>query len=269
MSQVRDMRTRFLVARRSPARPARSPGAASSTAASFTVGFKGPQDYLTEVDGEIEALIAGRCSEAFPEDGFLGEESEGAKGRRGRADLGRRSDRRHRQFRARLSAFLRFDRLRRGTVGGGRRHLRSHARRTVRRAPRRRRHAQRGGDRRRRDDGARRRHRSRSAGTCGLGPSAISGSSRASWRPARRRRARAPARSASPMSRPAGATAMSSTTSIPGTASRGLLLIREAGGYVSDFLAGEGLRKGAALIAAAPGIRDALIAAAAIEGISL
>jgi myo-inositol-1(or 4)-monophosphatase len=49
----------------------------------------------------------------------------------------------------------------------------------------------------------------------------------------------------------------------------GILLVSEAGGYVSDFLAGDGLRKGAPLIAAAPGIRDALVATGAIEGIAL
>lgn len=39
--------------------------------------FKGPQDYLTETDGEIEKLIAKRLTETFPNDGFLGEEYGG------------------------------------------------------------------------------------------------------------------------------------------------------------------------------------------------
>ena len=43
---------------------------------SFTVGFKGPQDFLTEVDGETEALIAQRLLHVFPGDGFIGEESK-------------------------------------------------------------------------------------------------------------------------------------------------------------------------------------------------
>src|ERR1700735_2304697 len=43
---------------------------------SFTVGFKGPQDFLTEVDGETEALIAQRLLQVFPGDGFIGEESK-------------------------------------------------------------------------------------------------------------------------------------------------------------------------------------------------
>jgi len=44
---------------------------------SFTIGFKGPQDYLTEVDGEVERLIATRLHATFPGDGFIGEEGEG------------------------------------------------------------------------------------------------------------------------------------------------------------------------------------------------
>ncbi|GAB4180071.1 MAG: inositol monophosphatase [Thalassobaculales bacterium] len=40
--------------------------------------FKGPQDYLTAVDGEVERLVRGRLAEAFPEDGFIGEEDGGS-----------------------------------------------------------------------------------------------------------------------------------------------------------------------------------------------
>ena len=36
----------------------------------------------------------------------------------------------------------------------------------------------------------------------------------------------------------------------------GVLLVKEAGGYVSDFLAGEGLLKGNPVIACAPGVKD-------------
>ena len=43
---------------------------------SFAVKFKGPQDYLTEVDGETEAFIAQRLLRVFPADGFIGEESQ-------------------------------------------------------------------------------------------------------------------------------------------------------------------------------------------------
>ncbi|MFH5776158.1 inositol monophosphatase family protein [Paracoccus sp. NGMCC 1.201697] len=44
------------------------------------IGMKGPQDYLTETDGRVEAHIRGRIAEAFPEDGFLGEETGGKPG---------------------------------------------------------------------------------------------------------------------------------------------------------------------------------------------
>jgi myo-inositol-1(or 4)-monophosphatase len=50
---------------------------------SFTVGLKGPQDFLTEVDGEIERLIATRLHGMFPDDGFVGEEGEGRVARPG------------------------------------------------------------------------------------------------------------------------------------------------------------------------------------------
>jgi len=41
---------------------------------SFTLSFKGHQDYLTEVDGEIERLVVSRLREIFPGDTFIGEE---------------------------------------------------------------------------------------------------------------------------------------------------------------------------------------------------
>jgi myo-inositol-1(or 4)-monophosphatase len=42
--------------------------------------FKGPQDYLTETDAEVEKLIARRLAEVFPQDGFFGEEGGGTYG---------------------------------------------------------------------------------------------------------------------------------------------------------------------------------------------
>jgi myo-inositol-1(or 4)-monophosphatase len=48
---------------------------------SFTVGFKGPQDFVTEVDGEVERLIQSRLIALFAEDGFIGEEGEGRVGK--------------------------------------------------------------------------------------------------------------------------------------------------------------------------------------------
>lgn len=49
---------------------------------SFTVKFKGPQDFITEADGDVENLILGRLRAAFPDDTCLGEETGGAPGRR-------------------------------------------------------------------------------------------------------------------------------------------------------------------------------------------
>lgn len=40
-------------------------------------GLKGPQDFLTETDGLVEDHIRARILAAFPEDGFLGEETGG------------------------------------------------------------------------------------------------------------------------------------------------------------------------------------------------
>jgi myo-inositol-1(or 4)-monophosphatase len=48
----------------------------------------------------------------------------------------------------------------------------------------------------------------------------------------------------------------------------GNLLVAEAGGYVSDFLAGEGLDQGGPILACAPGVKEALLAVAEIEGLN-
>ena len=50
---------------------------------SFTIGFKGPQDFITEVDGEVERLIQARLIAVHPDDGFIGEEGEGRVGAEG------------------------------------------------------------------------------------------------------------------------------------------------------------------------------------------
>lgn len=47
---------------------------------SFTMKMKGRQDYLTEVDGEVEAMVQARFAAAFPEDGLIGEEGQGRPG---------------------------------------------------------------------------------------------------------------------------------------------------------------------------------------------
>ena len=41
------------------------------------IAMKGPQDFLTETDAAVERHIKARLAEAFPEDGFLGEETGG------------------------------------------------------------------------------------------------------------------------------------------------------------------------------------------------
>lgn len=40
-------------------------------------GLKGPQDFLTETDSKVERHLRARIAEAFPDDGFLGEETGG------------------------------------------------------------------------------------------------------------------------------------------------------------------------------------------------
>ena len=62
------------------------------------------------------------------------------------------------------------------------------------------------------------------------------------------------------MSPPAGATAIVENHINAWDCLAGIALTREAGGYVSDFLAGDGLRSGAPIVACAPGLKDALIA---------
>ena len=44
----------------------------------------------------------------------------------------------------------------------------------------------------------------------------------------------------------------------------GLLMVREAGGWTNDFLAGDGLRRGNAVLACAPGLKDALVTATGV-----
>ena len=46
----------------------------------------------------------------------------------------------------------------------------------------------------------------------------------------------------------------------------GLLLVREAGGWTSDFLAGDGLAQGNPVLACAPALRDTLIEATGVRG---
>jgi myo-inositol-1(or 4)-monophosphatase len=46
----------------------------------------------------------------------------------------------------------------------------------------------------------------------------------------------------------------------------GIVLVREAGGWTNDFFAGDGLRRGNAMLAAAPGLREEIQALWAAAG---
>jgi len=54
---------------------------ARQAARSGPTSFKGHQDYVTEVDGDIERQIAAAVAREFPSDDFLGEEGGGGAGR--------------------------------------------------------------------------------------------------------------------------------------------------------------------------------------------
>jgi myo-inositol-1(or 4)-monophosphatase len=59
------------------AREAGSLMKARSGSAAVAFSMKGHQDYLTELDGEVERLVRARLAGAFPYDGFIGEEGGG------------------------------------------------------------------------------------------------------------------------------------------------------------------------------------------------
>jgi myo-inositol-1(or 4)-monophosphatase len=235
---------------------------------SFTVGFKGPHDFLTEVDGETEAFIAQRLLQAFPHDGFIGEESKGrpageggavwvvdpidgtanfARGvphfcvsiacvAAGRAEVGVIYD----PIRDELFAARR---------GGGAR---------LNGAP------------------------MRASSSSALASSAIEvgWNTRAGADQYVELLRRIASTGASPSRTGSGALAIAYVAAgrLDGFVEHhinawdclaGIVLVSEAGGYVSDFLKGDGLAKGAPLIVCASGVRDALIAAAAFEGVTV
>jgi myo-inositol-1(or 4)-monophosphatase len=233
---------------------------------SFTVGFKGPQDYLTEVDGEVERLIATRLRQLFPEDGFIGEEGEGRPGEAGApvwvvdpidgtANFARGTP----HFCVSIAAVV--DReIEIGVIYDPMLDEMFAARRgagaTLNTVP------MRVAD-----------TRDLKAATIEVGWNMRSGADKYIAMVSR-------------------IVAMGSGVVRSGSGALGLAyvaagrrdgyaendmnawdclaaiaLIREAGGYVSDFLAGQGLRKGNPILAAAPGVKDALLAAAAIEGL--
>ncbi len=263
---ARALITRFLVA----CALAREAGAIAkrrfSNRDSFTVAFKGPQNYLTEVDGEVERLIASRLHEVFPGDGFIGEEGEGRVGQAGApiwvvdpidgtANFARGAP----HFCVSIAAVVgreveigviydpMFDELFAARRGAGA---------TL--------------------DGAAMRVSSTSdlkAASVEVGWNMRTGADAFVGLLDRVVKAgSAVVRSGSGALGLAYVAAgrhdgyvenhMNAWDCLAGVA-----LVREAGGYVSDFLAGEGLRKGNAILACAPGVKDALIETAAIEGL--
>jgi myo-inositol-1(or 4)-monophosphatase len=236
--------------------------------ASFKVRFKGPQDYLTEVDGETEALISSRLNQAFPQDGFIGEETTGRPARAGGATWVVDPIDGTSNFARGVSHFC----VSIACVAGGRIEV------GVIYDPM-------------RDE----LFSARRGGGAWLNGAAIKPSEATAlanstvevgWN------VRAGAAKYLDLLRRVtlwGAAPFRTGSGALGIAYvavgrrdgyveyhinawdclAAILLVHEAGGYVSDFLSGEGLTKGNPLIACAPGLKDALISAAAIEGIVL
>jgi myo-inositol-1(or 4)-monophosphatase len=235
---------------------------------SFTVGFKGPQDYLTEVDGEVERVIATRLHEVFPGDGFIGEEGEGRVGQPGApiwvvdpidgtANFARGAP----HFCVSIAAILDgeveigviYDPML-GELFAGRRGAGA----TLNGAA------------------------MRVAATVDLESASIEvGWNMRGGAEAFLRLLGRVVKAGSAVAR-TGSGALGLAYVAAGRRDgyvenhmrawdclAGVALVREAGGYVSDFLAGEGLRKGNGIIACAPGVKEALIKTAAIEGLVL
>jgi myo-inositol-1(or 4)-monophosphatase len=231
---------------------------------SFTVGFKGPQDFLTEVDGETEAFIAERLLKIFPSDGFIGEESKARPSGEGGAAWvvdpidGTANFARSVPHFCVSIACVAANKVEVGVIydpmldelfscqrGGGAR---------LNGAP------------------------MRVSAMSELAKSAIEvgWNMRASaddYVDLLRRVART---GAAPFRTGSGALALAYVAAgrLDGyvehhmhawDCSAGILLVSEAGGYVNDYLGAGGLARGAPIIAAAPGVKDALIAAAAFD----
>jgi myo-inositol-1(or 4)-monophosphatase len=235
---------------------------------SFTIGFKGPQDFLTEVDSETEAFIAERLLEIFPGDGFIGEESKARPAGAGGAAWVVDPIDGTANFARGVPHFC----VSIACVGAGKVEvgviydpMRDELFAT------------------RRGGGARLNGAvMRVSGASELASSAIEvgWNMRASgddYVDLLRRVART---GASPFRTGSGALALAYVAAgrregyvenhiNAWDCLAGIALVTEAGGYVSDFLRGDGLTKGNPLIACAPGVRDALIAAAAFEGVTI
>jgi myo-inositol-1(or 4)-monophosphatase len=234
--------------------------------ASFNVGFKGPQDYVTEVDGETEELISSRLGEAFPRDGFIGEETAGRPPDGGGATWVVDPIDGTANFARGVSHFC----VSIACVAGGgievgviydpmRDELFS---------------ARRGG-------GAR-------LNGAPITPSEATALANSAVEVGWNVRAgaakyldllrRVTLWGAAPLRTGSGALGIAYVAAgrrdgfvehhiNAWDCLAAILMVHEAGGYVSDFLSGEGLTKGNPLIACAPGLKDALISAAAIDGI--
>ena len=218
---------------------------------SFTIGFKGPQDFLTEVDGETEAFIAERLLGIFPSDGFIGEESKARPAGEGGAAWvvdpidGTANFARGVPHFCVSIACVAADKVEVGVIydpmcdelfssrrGGGARL-----------------------------NGA----LMRASAASELASSAIE----VGWN------TRAGPDQYVDLLRRVASTGAGRRDGFvehhinAWDCLAGILLVTEAGGYVNDFLRDDGLTKGNPLVACAPGVKDALIAAAAFEGVTI
>ncbi len=235
---------------------------------SFSVGFKGPQDFLTEVDGETEALIAERLLHVFPADGFIGEESKARPAAEGGAvwvvdpiDGTANFARGVPHFCVSI-ACVADGRIEAGVIYNPMLDELFVARR--------------GGGARLNGEPISASRADRLS-TCAI---EVGWNSRAGFAQYVELLRRVASTGASPTRTGSGALAIAYVAAgrLDGFVEHhinawdclaGILLVSESGGYVSDFLAGGGLAKGNPLIASAPGIKGALIAAAAFEDIAL
>jgi len=234
---------------------------------SFTVAFKARQDYLTEVDGETEAFIAERLARIFPQDGFIGEESSGKPAGEGGAVWVVDPIDGTANFARGVPHFCVSIACTAGTeveVGVIYNPMLDEMFA-----------AKRGG-------GARLNGAPISASPVDeLANAAIEvgWNSRAGFEQYVGLLERVASTGASPSRTGSGALAIAYVAAgrLDGFVEHHInawdclaanLMVSEAGGYVSDFLSGDGLAKGNALVACAPGIKHALIAAAAFEGIA-
>ena len=234
---------------------------------SFTIGFKGPQDFLTEVDGETETFIAERLLEIFPSDGFIGEESKARPAGEGGAawvvdpiDGTANFARGVPHFCVSIASVA--DKVEVGVIYDPMRDELFSSRR--------------GGGARL--NGA----LMRASAASELANSAIEvgWNTRAGPEQFVDLLLRVASTGASPSRTGSGALALAYVAAgrrdgfvehhiNAWDCLAGILLVTEAGGYVNDFLRGDGLTKGNPLVACAPGVKDALIAAAAFEGATI